>query len=275
MTFSLNKQTLQVLLVWAKTCLPWTYFYLPIRGLFSLIKIDPERTIWRIGESFQLRSCTKLPDGNMLFYRPFTWDHEAIKDVYGYEEYEKVFHIREGDVVVDVGAHIGTFSLKAGRKVKSNGVVLAVEPEKDNYSLLTANKKINNLENIITIYGALSDHTGEASLYSREGHSGGFSIVEKHSSHYIRVPVFTLDNLASKFQLNRIDYLKIDAEGSELAALQGGKRILKDSDAKIVVAAYHKSNNPKKITIFLQSLGYRSRCSEDKFIYAWRELPIV
>ena len=154
-------------------------------------------------------------------------------------------------------------------------MVLAIEPEKENYSLLTANKKVNNLENIIPIYGALSDHTGEAYLYSREGHSGGFSIVEKHSSHHIRVAVFTLDNLASKLQLNRIDYLKIDAEGSELEALQGGRKILKDSDAKIVVAAYHKSDNPKKIANFLKSLGYETRCSEDKFIYAWKQFAKI
>lgn len=270
MNLSLDKETWKAWLCSSKACLPWTCLYLPLRALLSLTRVTPEKTIWRMGETLRLRSHARLPDGSRLLFRPLTWDHEGIKEVYGYEEYEKVFHIQEGNVVVDVGAHIGIFSVKAARKVGNPGVVIAIEPEEENYSFLIANKKINSLENIIPIYGALADHTGRALLYSWRGHSGGFSIVEKHSSHCVEVPVFTLDNLASKLYLRRIDFLKIDAEGSELEVLKGGRRMLQGASAKIVVAGYHESDDPKKISNFLQSLGYKTACSEDDFICAWK-----
>lgn len=270
MGLSPREQTLKALMIWAKTCFPWTYIYLPARGLLSLIRIDPEKTLWQIGESLRLRSYTKLPDGSTLLYRPLTWDHEAIKDVYGYEEYEQVFHIQKKDIIVDVGAHIGTFSLKAAQQVGNQGLVVAIEPEEENFTFLAANKKINRVKNIVLIHGALSDNSGTARLYSRSGHSGGFSIVEKHSSHYTQVPVFTLDNLATKLCLRQVDFLKIDAEGSELKVLKGGRRILQSSKAKIVVAAYHKSDNTQKISNFLHSLGYKTTCSKHKFIYGWK-----
>jgi FkbM family methyltransferase len=270
MNLSLNREVWRVIACWSKTCLPWTYVYLPARVFLDLINVDPEKSIWRFGEFIHLRHYTKLPDGNLLAFRPLTWDHEAIKDVYGYEEYDNYFSIREGEVVVDVGAHIGTFSVKAAQKVTNQGKVIAVEPEKENYSLLLNNKKINRLDNLIPINGALASYTGKSLLYSRPGHSGGFSIVEKHSSQCTEVSVIKLDDLANRLCLRQIDFLKIDAEGSELDVLNGGKEILQRSSTKIVIAAYHKSDNPQKIFDILKSLGYQTTCSEDKFIYAWK-----
>lgn len=243
---------------------------MPFMAVLSLVRVTPEKTIWQMGEILRLRSFARLPDGSRLLFRPFTWDHEGIKEVYGYEAYEKVFHIQERNVVVDVGAHIGIFSVKAARKVSSQGVVIAIEPEEENYSFLVANKKINSLENIIPIQGALADHSGRALLYSWRRHSGGFSIVEKHSSHCVEVPIFTLDNLARTLHLHKVDFLKIDAEGAELEVLKGGRRMLQEASAKVVVAGYHKPDDPKRISDFLRSLGYMTACSKDDFIYAWK-----
>lgn len=270
MILSLDKSTMKAWLCSFKAGLPWSCFYIPFMAVLSLIRAMPEKTIWQMGESLRLRSFARLPDGNRLLFRPFTWDHEGIKEVYGYEAYEKVFRIQERNVVADVGAHIGIFSVKAARKVSNQGLVIAIEPEEDNYSFLAANKKINRLENIIPIQGALTDHSGRAPLYSWRGHSGGFSIVEKHSSYCVEVPVFTLDSLARTLHLHKVDFIKIDAEGAELEVLKGGRRMLQEANAKIVVAGYHKPDDPKTISNFLGSLGYKTTCSEDDFIYAWK-----
>lgn len=180
-----------------------------------------------------------------------------------------MFQIQKNGIVVDVGAHIGIFSVKAARKVSNQGRVIAIEPEKENYSLLVTNKKTNNLENIISIHGALADRSGIARLYSHKGHNGMFSIVAKHSSNYAEVPLLTLDGLSRKLNFREVDFLKIDAEGAEMEILKGGRRMLQRSNAKIVVAGYHKpADNPRVIASFLRSLGYKTTCSEDDFIYA-------
>jgi FkbM family methyltransferase len=223
-----------------------------------------------MGESLRLRSLARLPDGSILLFRPFTWDHEGIKEIYGSGEYEKLFRIHEGDVVIDVGAHIGIFTVKAARLADREGIVVAIEPNEENYSFLMANKKINNLKKALPVRGALSDYCGKACLYSWKGMVGGYSIVEKHSSHYVEVPVFTLDHLARKLDLFQVDFVKIDAEGAELEVLKGSKKTLQRANAKIVVAGYHKPDDPKTISNFPESLGYKTACSEDDFIYAWK-----
>jgi FkbM family methyltransferase len=221
-----------------------------------------------MGEALRFRGFARLPDGNRLLFRPFTWDHEGIKEIYGSGEYEKLFRIHEGDVVIDVGAHIGIFAVKAARLVGGKGVVVAIEPDRENYSFLMANKKINNLKNVIPVCGALSDYRGKARLYSWKCMVGGYSIVEKHSSHYVEVPVFTLDHLATQLGLVEVDFVKIDAEGAELEVLQGSKRTLRRSSARVVIAGYHAPDDPKAISYFIESLGYKALVSGSNFIYA-------
>jgi FkbM family methyltransferase len=236
----------------------------------NVARAKPENTLWQIGELFKLRSFTKLPDGTKLFFRPFTFDQGIIIEIYGCFEYDKVFSPQEGDVVIDVGAHIGAFAVKAAQKIGKHGKVIAVEPNAENYSMLKTNRELNKLANIIPVNAALSDHDGEAFLYSWIGHSGGFSIIEHHSQDRVKVPLFTIDKLTSKLAYDKIDFLKIDAEGAELEILRGAAIILKRSNAKIVLAGYHATDDPKLIVAFLESLSYNTRISENRFIYAWR-----
>jgi FkbM family methyltransferase len=221
-----------------------------------------------VGEALRLRSIARLPDGNKLLFRPFTWDQDGIMEIYGDKKYEELFHVRKGDVVIDAGAHIGIFALKAARLVGKEGTVVAIEPNMENYSFLTANKNINNLENVIPVYAALSDYCGKARLYSWKGVNAGYSIVEKHSSHYVEVPVFTLDHLATKLGLCKVDFLKIDAEGAELEVLRGSAEKLKRSSAKVVIAGYHATDDTDAISRFMKSLGYNAFVSKSNFIHA-------
>lgn len=78
----------------------------------------------------------QLPDGNMLHFRPFAeGDAEMIKDVYLHQHYD-FLDPKAGEVVFDVGAHIGSFALKTARLVGEEGLVVALEPELENYRTL-------------------------------------------------------------------------------------------------------------------------------------------
>lgn len=253
-----------------RTFFPLGCFYIPFRVIIHLIHASPQNTIYRIGEAFPTKSIARLPNGNRLIFRPFTWDMDGIMEMYSYNKYEELFHIHKGDVVVDVGAHIGIFTVKAAHSVGMDGTVVAIEPDKENYSFLIANKDINNLKNVIPICAALSNYCGKAHLYSWKGMNAGYSIKEKHSSRYIEVPVFTFDYLATKHGFYKVDFLKIDAEGAELEVLKGSEKTLKRSSAKVVIAGYHATDNSEAMRRFLESLGYNTFVSKSKFIYAYK-----
>jgi FkbM family methyltransferase len=248
---------------------------MPARILLALFNINPQNTLWVIGENLKIKRYSRMPDGKKLLFRPLTWDHEGIKEVYGGEEYEQKFKIKKGAVIVDAGAHIGIFTVKAAGQIGEQGKVVAVEPNAENFNLLSVNREINKLTNVVTVNAAISDYDGKASLYSRTGHSGGFSIVEQHSQSSVSVEVFTLDDLLSQLGINRIDFLKIDAEGAELQIIKGGSKVLSESDAKIVVAAYHPEDDPQEITRVLESFGFKTKITSESsgygcFVYGWK-----
>jgi FkbM family methyltransferase len=72
-----------------------------------------------------------------------------------------------------VGAHIGIFTLKVARLVGKEGIVLAIGPNRENYSFLISSKNINNLENVIPVCTALSDYCGKVRLYSWKNMNAG------------------------------------------------------------------------------------------------------
>lgn len=254
-----------------RACFPWGFLYFPLMVASAVFKVESIK-IFHMGEKLKLASCAcvKLPDGNRLFFRPLTFDQAIVIDIYFYHAYDKVFSPEKGDFVVDAGAHIGVFTVKAARKVGKQGRVVAFEPSSENYALLKRNSELNCLRNIIPIEAALSDHTGTAALYSYPSHSGGFSIVEHHSAKSVEVPILAIDEVWSKLGYDKIDFLKIDVEGAELEVLFGAKETLEKSSAKIVVAGYHASNDPRRILEFVKSLGYKVSVSKNCFIYGWK-----
>jgi tRNA G37 N-methylase Trm5 len=74
-------------------------------------------------------------------------------------EYDPILsHIRSSDIVVDAGANIGIFTLLAARKAK---LVIAVEPDPENFEYLKRNVRLNRAENVVLVNKALSNYVGE------------------------------------------------------------------------------------------------------------------
>lgn len=146
--------------------------------------------------------------------------------------------LSKGDAVIDVGAHIGLFTLKC--LCQGATLVIAVEPHPDNARLLRTNISMNKLDDkVILIEAAAGSKRGKAKLYiSKE--SGRHSLL---SSEYelktsINVNLVTLDEIASK--LHRIDYVKIDVEGSELEVVKGSEEIIKRFKPIFVIETHKK-----------------------------------
>src|SRR5437764_1145672 len=84
--------------------------------------------------------------------------------------------LTEGDVFVDVGAHIGYFTILAAGLVGSTGKVLAFEPEPTNYEQLLRHIKLNDLSNVVVFNWAVGDHPGVVDLYVNRDNDGGHAL---------------------------------------------------------------------------------------------------
>ena len=131
------------------------------------------------------------------------------------------FEIRADDIVVDVGANIGIFTVFAASQSRHR--VIAVEPFPDNFKYLMLNCESNGLDHVHCIEAALTGESGRAKLYD-SGSSGGHLLFDHNNNgrltKYILVPTITLRSLVAEHRLPRIDFLKMDCEGAEGDILQ-------------------------------------------------------
>jgi len=117
-----------------------------------------------LGERFVKTYTITSKDGLKFRLRSNGGDASIMEEVFDVGVYEKYFRPREGETVVDAGAHIGFFSLRAASLVGQRGIVYSFEPTSENYSLLQENIRINGLGNIRTANIGLSDRESDASI---------------------------------------------------------------------------------------------------------------
>jgi FkbM family methyltransferase len=137
---------------------------------------------------------------------------------------ELVDRLEPGGVFVDIGAHIGLYSLIAARLVGPEGRVFAIEPQEACWAALRTNMSLNGLVNVTLVPGAAGDEDGRA----------GFSAISRSMSGMVTqngesdVPIFRLDTFARDTNLQRIDVLKLDTAGDEYGALRGATEHLEE-----------------------------------------------
>ncbi|MFC2058405.1 FkbM family methyltransferase [Chloroflexota bacterium] len=154
-----------------------------------------------------------------------------------YEKYTTELFVKRlkwGMTVVDIGAHVGYYTLIAADIVGENGKVFAFEPDPHNYSLLVKNIEVNGYQNVIPLQKAVSNKSGTANLFSFPGASGWHSIYETPGwDNSIEIETVTLDEFFQDRD-GRIDVVKMDAEGAELIIMQGmGKVIARNTELAI------------------------------------------
>ena len=147
--------------------------------------------------------------------------------------------VKAGDVVLDLGANIGYFTLLAAKLVGEKGKVYAFEPEPNNFGYLRKNVEMNNYKNVSAYQKAVSDTNGKARLFICPYDSGHHTInqpngIKKYRPDHrgeieeIEIDVIALDDfLRDKTQ--RVDVIKIDIEGAEVLAFDGMKNLLKEN----------------------------------------------
>jgi FkbM family methyltransferase len=177
--------------------------------------------------------------------------------------------VRAGDIVLDCGAHVGTFSREAlatGAKL-----VVAIEPGPEQIACLRRNlaegiaagramvyeKGVWDREDFLTLHLSFYNPGGDSVVFDRP-HGGH----DKGPAQEIKVPLTTLDNVVEELKLERVDFIKMDIEGAEQRALAGAQKTLVKYRPRLAIAAYHQPDDPDKIPELVRRAwpGYRMEC---------------
>ena len=144
-----------------------------------------------------------------------TFDKQALYEVWKLKEYQtEHFTILPDDVIIDIGAHIGSFSVWAAQQAVS-GHIFSFEPDPENYALLEENKNLNDLTNLSIFNSAVAEMRGQARLFTSDYHNMTHSFFEEGAHDNSLVDTLSLTDILQEYGLKKVHYLKIDAEGAE------------------------------------------------------------
>lgn len=149
--------------------------------------------------------------------------------------------LRTGDIALDIGAHVGYFSLLFRLLVGSTGAVYAFEPMPATYRRLVMNILRNGFTNVMPLPLAIADKPGSAEFHidpENEGESTLLSVAHGETCH---VMVSSLDDLFAESRGKRPRLLKIDAEGVETLILRGGARFFSTHAPDMVICEINRT----------------------------------
>ncbi len=162
-------------------------------------------------------------------------------------------HLRPGDTVLDVGAHVGYYTLLSSVLVGDRGAVWAFEPNPQNAGFLRRHVEINGRGNVRITQAAVSDTDGTARFDFGTG-SGTGHLAEGGA---LEVRTVRLDDFARENGL-RVAAVKIDVEGAELAVLAGGEETLR-RDRPVIFLSTHGAEVHRLCLAWLRERGYTLR----------------
>lgn len=151
--------------------------------------------------------------GVKIMLRVNSTDLMAFTHVWLLKEYDKPgFEINDTDIIIDVGAHIGLFTLFASQFCK-HGTIYCFEPIKENFDLLLSNLQLNKIINVKPYNIAISKQAGNVTIYLNRDESG-------HSMHVlgtksVQIESNSLKNIIDHNNLEKCDLIKMDCEGEE------------------------------------------------------------
>ncbi len=182
----------------------------------------------------------------------------TFMEVFQEQVYNRVYRLMEGDTVIDVGAYVGMFSVKAFYEVRSTGRIFAVEPSSSNNVYLRRN--IYWRDSITHVPVALGASTGYGRLTATDA-SPCHQLTERRDKGTEEVRIETMDDMVARLEIDKVDFIKIDAEGSELKVLQGATNTLRNNRLHLAIAAYHDldTGEPElpQVCKLLEDAGFR------------------
>ena len=193
-----------------------------------------------------------------------------------YEKYEtELFKklIKPGQVVVDIGANIGYYTLIASRLAGEAGRVYAFEPGPESFKLLLKNIRINNCANIIPVLKAVADRSAKTKLYLHNIDYCTVSLAEDNirplKGYSIDTETVALDEFfVDTAKEQKIDVIKTDAEGAEGLIIAGAERVLRNNGLSILLEFWpfglqHVGSDPLQLLDRLRGYGFKMQLIDE------------
>jgi len=202
------------------------------------------------------------PFGQKILYRPNTLDKMVLWEQWGAKDYQTVT-VNEGDVVIELGGHIGTSTLNYSHLVGPRGTVYAIEALPENFEILKRNIARNGITNVraynLAIVGDPKiDHI---TLNTNPYNSGGHSIFQMSvdAEATFDCPAMTLEAFVRRERIERIDILQMDIEGAEFDILHNCDKALLASIPQLLFEyhdAYAAPRTHVELVELLRGLGF-------------------
>ena len=233
----------------------WYFLYLARYGL--------------IRSEFILETTTR----SRIIVRPWTEDVRIAKSIFSKKNYmNKFVSISPNSVVVDVGANIGAFTIFASQWAKK---IYSFEPVSDNFRALCANIKLNDIRIATPFQMAITSKKGKRNFYIAEReHSGSHSFLLQQYDKAIEVETLSVADLLENESLKRINFLKLDCEGSEIEIIEG-LSLETAKQIEQIAMEFHGRNDYSQEDMVrrLKMLGFHVGLGEKEgYIYCRREL---
>ena len=180
----------------------------------------------------------------------------------------EIFNPTNKDVVVDMGAHVGKYTLPSARRVGNEGHVFAFEAIPDHYEALKKNINLNEFSNVTALNAATYDKNQEMWLVGWDlksdpepDHTAAQHINPEGS---MPVEAVTVDSVLEEHRIESVDYVKIDIGRQELSAIRGMADTLRASD-KVTILVEIGEENFKDVDSLLTDLGFSGTALDDSW----------
>lgn len=194
-----------------------------------ILKAKPLKALANFCISFLIEEKTEIPEGFIALNKkdPVVSGSVALGV---YEKSESALFrkkVKNGMVVIDVGANIGYFTVISAQLVGPFGRVISFEPEPENFSFLKETVALNKFSNIEIYDLALSDKVGKGTLFLSKTNKGDHRMFDPgNASESIDISMTTLDDFLMQKGIQKVDFIKMDIQGAEALALDGMKNTM-------------------------------------------------
>jgi FkbM family methyltransferase len=232
-----------------------------------------------IGEDGELEHW-QTPKGNFWVEKesryglPFHLAEQQLR-IYGNQNH----WIKPGDVVLDCGANIGTFTREALNAGASK--VIAIEPAPENLECLRRNFVPEIAAGKVIVYPkGVWDKDDWLELHIHHDNAAADSFLihsDKSTKTAEKLPLTTIDKMVEELKLDRVDFIKMDIEGAEPKALTGGRGTLAKYHPKLSISVYHAPEHPETVPRIIREAwsGYASECGPCAVVGGSRIRPDV
>jgi FkbM family methyltransferase len=185
-----------------------------------------------------------------------------------YEKFETdlvIDKIKENDVVIDIGANIGYYTLIFAKLVGKNGKVIAFEPDPSNFKLLKKNIQTNGYKNVVLVQKAVSTKNDVLKLFLCDFNYSMHRIYDsKYGEESVDIESVNLDDYLEKNNLfDKVNFVKMDIEGSEISALGGMEKLLNRNSPLTLLTEFapgaivDSGNDPTDLPKLLTNCGFK------------------